>query len=214
MDPEFWHQKWHSNEIAFHESDGNSLLVAHFDRLSIPKNGRVFVPLCGKTRDIPWLRSRGYQVVGAELSQLAVEQLFSELETDPQITDLGAIKRFSTPGLILFVGDIFVLTRDMVGPIDAVFDRAALVALPQDIRGRYARHIIDLSHSAPQLLIIFEYDQASMAGPPFSIGSDEVHRHYDGQYEPAIIAERDVLGGLKGRTEAKEIAWMLHPLGS
>lgn len=212
MDSEFWHQRWHLNEIGFHESDGNSLLATHFDALSIPKNGRVLVPLCGKTRDIPWLLSRGYQVVGAELSQLAVEQLFSELGTDPQITDLGNIKRFSAPGLTLFVGDIFGLTRDMVGPIDAVFDRAALVALPEDMRGRYARHIVDLSHCAPQLLIIFEYDQTSMAGPPFSIGSDEIHRHYDGHFEPVILEDKDVSGGLKGRTEAKEVAWLLSPL--
>ena len=76
MDPEFWHERWASNRIAFHEGEANRLLVAYFDKLALSPNARVFVPLCGKTRDIAWLRDQGIRVAGAELSELAVAALF------------------------------------------------------------------------------------------------------------------------------------------
>jgi len=210
MDPEFWHQRWKSNRINFHERDGNALLIAHFNALSVPAGGRVFLPLCGKTRDIAWLLSKGHRVGGAELSELAVQQLFAEIGIEPQITDLGALKNYSAPDLDIFVGDIFAVTRDMLGPVDAVFDRAALVALPEAMRVRYARHIAEISRNARQLLITFEYDQAQMAGPPFSVRSDEVRDLYNEHYEISPLASVDVPGGLKGVCPAREHAWLLQ----
>ncbi len=83
MDASFWHQRWEKNEIAFHERQANPLLVKYFDKLSLAQGRRVFVPLCGKTLDIAWLLSRGYRVAEAELSQVAIGQLFQELGVEP-----------------------------------------------------------------------------------------------------------------------------------
>ncbi|MCY0094995.1 thiopurine S-methyltransferase [Hoeflea ulvae] len=211
MEHDFWHDRWNSNRIGFHESEPNPLLVTHFPALCVPDNGRVFVPLCGKTLDIGWLLSLGHQVAGAELSELAIRQLFEELGVEPTITDLGELKRYSADGIDIFVGDIFKLNADLLGAVDAVFDRAAFVALPEDMRTSYAPHVTDISGNAPQLLVTFEYDPTLIDGPPFSIPADEVSRHFAERYTVSTLSIGDVSGGFKG-IDAKERVWLLKPL--
>ena len=210
MDAQFWHERWEKNQIAFHEGEANAYLVAHFDVLALPPGSRIFVPLCGKTRDIAWLLSQGQRVVGAELSRVAIEQLFAELGAKPEITGAGRMERYSAPKLEIFVGDIFDLSAAMLGAVDAVYDRAALVALPPGQRDRYAAHLREISDRAPQLLICFEYDQSVMQGPPFSVDSDEVARIHGPHYALTRIAGGDVSGGLRGRSPAQETLWHLH----
>ncbi|GAB3271795.1 thiopurine S-methyltransferase [Parahaliea aestuarii] len=210
MDPEFWHHKWQENDIAFHEGKPNPLLQAHFQQLGIPYGGRVFLPLCGKTRDIAWLLAQGYQVTGAELSELAISQLFSELGLVPEVRQRGKLTRYSAHHLDILVGDFFDIDRDDLGPVQAVYDRAALVALPAETRQRYTAHLVEIVDAAPQLLIAFDYDQAQMDGPPFSVDKAEVHRHYGALYRLHEVARQAVPGGLKGKAEALESAWLLE----
>lgn len=210
MDADFWHQKWETNVIGFHESEANPLLVAYFKELSLATGSRVFVPLCGKTLDIAWLLSKGYRVAGIELSELAIEQLFAELGIEPEITDIGEIRHYSATDIDIFVGDIFELTRKMLGTIDAVFDRAALVALPENMRARYAKHLTDITANAPQLLITFEYDQKLMDGPPFSVREEAVSQNYKDSYDISLLTRVDVVNGLKGSLAAKESVWLLR----
>lgn len=209
MDASFWHQRWGANDIAFHERAANPLLVKYFKDLSLVKGSRVFIPLCGKTLDIGWLLSNGYSVAGVELSEIAVKQLFSELGVEPEMSEVGKLKRYRATNIDIFVGDIFHLSRTILGSVDAVYDRAALVALPEEMRNRYAVHLKELTGKAPQLLICYEYDQALMEGPPFSISNEEVKQHYRGSYELTLLASVDVAGGLKGKCAAKENVWLL-----
>ena len=209
MEPSFWHQRWEKNEIAFHESKANPILVNHFNELALAKGSRVFVPLCGKTLDIAWLLANGYRVTGAELSQIAIEQLFMELGLQPEISTVGEVEQWSTKNLDLFVGDIFAVSRKMLGPVDAIYDRAALVAFPEEMRNRYTAHLTEITGKAPQLLICYDYDQSLMPGPPFSIRNEEVHRHYADTYEVTLLASTDVPGGLKGKCAAQENVWRL-----
>lgn len=212
MDTEYWHRKWQADDIGFHQADGNPLLHAHFSELSLPAGSRVFVPLCGKTRDVAWLLSQGYRVAGVELSELAVQQLFAEMGLAPVVAMVGGMKHYSAAGVDIFVGDIFQLTGKMLGPVDAVFDRAALVALPEDMRVRYAGHVSDVTCQARQLLVTFEYDQSQMAGPPFSISDEEIWRHYENSYRISALASVDVAGKLKGKCVANENVWLLTPV--
>lgn len=209
MKEEFWRQKWERNDTAFHQSEANPALVRHFEKLSLAPSSRVFVPLCGKTLDIHWLLSKGLRVAGAELSTIAVEQLFAELDRKPAVSKVGAMERYSAPDIDIFAGNLFDLTRQELGPVSAIYDRAALVALPKDMRARYAKHLVDLSNASPQLLICYEYDQSQHEGPPFSITNDEVHRHYGGTYRLACLESEHVAGGLKGKCAAKENIWLL-----
>lgn len=211
MEHSFWHERWESGRIGFHERVPNPLLVTHFPDLSVPENGRVFVPLCGKTHDIAWLLAKGHGVVGAELSQLAIEQLFEDLGVEPAISDLGVLKHYSADSIDIFVGDVFDLTADMLGAVDAVFDRAAFVALPEHMRSAYPPHIADITGNAPQLLITFEYDQSQLNGPPFSIPSAEVVQRYGDRYTISRSVTGDVKGGVKG-VIARETVWLLKPL--
>jgi len=209
MDPSFWHQRWEKNEIAFHEGKANPLLVKHFHELSLAKGRRVFVPLCGKTLDISWLLSHGYRVAGAELSQLAIEQLFLELGVQPEISQVGEVEAWSAKNIDVVVGDIFALSRKILGPVDVVYDRAALVAFPEEMRKRYTAHLTEITGKAPQLLICYEYDQRLVEGPPFSVSNEEVKRHYSDKYELTFSASIDVSGGLKGKCPARENVWLL-----
>jgi thiopurine S-methyltransferase len=209
MDAVFWHQRWEKNETAWHESKANPLLVTYFKELSVAKGRRVFVPLCGKTLDISWLLSHGYRVAGAELSQIAIEQLFMDLGVQPEISEVGGLNQWSANNLDIFVGDIFALSRQSLGPVDAIYDRAALVAFPEEMRNRYSAHLTELTGTAPQLLICYEYDQRLLEGPPFSISKEEVNRHYLAKYDVTLLASIEVSGGLKGKCAAKENAWLL-----
>jgi thiopurine S-methyltransferase len=211
MEPSFWHQRWQSNEIAFHESTPNPLLLKHFHELGLAKGRRVFLPLCGKTLDLGWLLSKGYRVAGAELSQIAIEQLFMHLGRQPEISEVGGVQQWSAKNIDIFVGDLFALTRKSVGPVDAVYDRAALVALPTHMRDRYTTQLKEITATAPQLLITYEYDQRAMDGPPFSVSKEEVSRHYGDRYDLKLLASADVAGGLKGKCPATEHVWRLLP---
>lgn len=210
MEANFWHDKWARGEIAFHQQQANPFLVAHFDALHLTKGSRVFLPLCGKTRDIAWLLAQGYRVAGAELSELAIKELFQELGVAPQITQAGKLMHFSAQNLDIFVGDIFDLTAEMLGQIDAIYDRAALVALPLETRKLYAAHLMNMTGSAPQLVITYAYDQSKIDGPPFSISAEEVRQHYSAKYALISLETHDVEGGMKGKTTATETAWLLQ----
>lgn len=209
MDANFWRKKWIENDIAFHNSEPHPLLVKHLKELRLAAGSRVFVPLCGKTRDIPWLLSSGYRVCGAELSEIAVKQLFADLGMEPQISTVDEPHRYSANDIDIFAGDIFHLSAKNLGPVDAVYDRAALVALPDDMRKRYSTHLMEITGNAPQLLICYEYDQNLMAGPPFAISDDEVKRLYKDFYDLNLIESVIVPGGLKGKAAAKENVWRL-----
>ena len=211
MDLNFWHQRWAKNETGWHESKANPLLVKYFQDLSLAKGRRIFLPLCGKTLDIGWLLSHGYRVAGAELSQLAVEQLFMDLGLQPEISESGKHRQWSAQHLDIFVGDFFALSRTILGPVDAVYDRAALVALPETMRPRYAVHLMEVTNKASQLLICYHYDQHAIDGPPFSISNEEVARHYTGTYDLRLLASVEVAGGLKGKCPAQENVWLLRP---
>lgn len=208
MDPQFWHDKWAAGEIGFHNAEANPLLVAHLEALAVPPGGRVFVPLCGKTLDIGWLLSKGHTVAGAELSERAVVQLFEELKTVPTVTGRGTLRHYAAPGIDIFAGDIFDLSAAILGPVDAVYDRAALVALPEDMRIRYTRHLTALTGTARQLLVTFEYDPSQMTGPPFSIPPAEVRRHYGTSYRIAPPLSAPMAEGLKG-IDAVQTVWHL-----
>ena len=209
MDAGFWHQRWEANAIGWHENKVNPLLVQHFNDLTLAKGSRIFVPLCGKTLDISWLRSHDYGVVGAELSKVAIEQLFSELGVRPKVSAVEAGEQWSANQIDIFVGDIFSVSKGMLGQVDGIYDRAALVAFPEDMRNRYAQHLTEITGKAAQLLICYDYDQRCMQGPPFSIRDEEVARHYASTYQVKLLSSTEVAGGLKSKCPAKEKAWLL-----
>lgn len=213
MKAEFWHQRWRSGQTRFHETQANPLLVRHFDTLSPSAGGRVFVPLCGKSLDIAWLLGKGRRVAGAELSQEAVEQLFAGLGVEPVRQEKGSLVHYNAEGIDIFAGDIFDLNPEVLGPVDAVYDRAALVALPEEMRASYARHLVKITRGAPQLLISYEYEQDQMPGPPFDVREPEIRRHYEASHDILLLERETMTGGLKNGCPAQQAVWLLQPAG-
>ena len=219
MDPDFWQERWQRNEIGFHQPQGNVALRASWERLELQGGARVLVPLCGKSVDMAWLCAQGFDVVGVELSAVAIEAFLREQgvacdwrddATDPVRLRAGRYE--------FHVGDFFAVDRQRLGPVDAVVDRAALVALPDELRRRYAAHLLELAQGAPIVLVTLDYPPQDMPGPPFPVTADEVQRLFSAERVITLLHERDALGaesGLRARglTRLVERSWLLMSPG-
>jgi thiopurine S-methyltransferase len=194
MDRDFWHERWQRNEIGFHQQEINAHLQDFWGQLAVPAGGLVFVPLCGKSRDLLWLRARGHAVLGVEISPIAVRDFFIENALTPQVTRQGAFERYEADGLVMLCGDFFDLTAELVQGVAGVYDRASLIALPPELRTRYAEcSAAILPAAAGTLLVTMEYAQNEMSGPPFAVREDEVRRLYDKRYAVTRLFSKDIL---------------------
>jgi thiopurine S-methyltransferase len=194
MEADFWHQRWKNNEIGFHQKEINSHLQSFWPEIHVKPNGSVFVPLCGKSRDMLWLRGQGYHVIGVEISPLAVESFFAENDLQPEIRKFGSFEYWECDGLSILRGDFFDLQPADLAGVDAVFDRASLIALPPEMRRRYALHLHALlPESVEILLVTLQYPQDQMQGPPFAVESQEVDDLYAKYYRIDCLFSLDVL---------------------
>src|SRR5690554_6891702 len=175
MEPDFWHQRWRDDRIGFHMEKPLPLLRKHWPSLALPAGSRVFVPLSGKSVDMAWLAERGHQVLGVELSVLAVRQFFQERGLEPALRESRYGTHFTAGPYELVCGDAFALDAEALAGCAAVYDRAALIALPPDLRRRYAETVWQaLPPGCTGLLVTLEYPQDQKDGPPFSVEEAEV----------------------------------------
>ena len=194
MDTDFWHERWQAGQIGFHQQEINPYLTRYWPALILPAGARILAPLCGKSRDMTWLLQQDYQVIGVEISRIAVETFFAENNLIPVIHQEDGFVRFSSTGIELLCGDFFALTKDDIGNIDGVYDRAALIALPASLRQRYATHLSSLINTGCDcLLITLDYNQLEMTGPPFAVSADEVARLFGQHFRIESFCSNDVL---------------------
>lgn len=197
MEHTFWHDKWAQNQTGFHLDYVHPLLKRNLGLFQVKKGEMIFVPLCGKTNDIGFLISQGYEVVAVELSEIAIIELFQQLNIEPTVSVWQEGKLYQAESIRIFVGDFFKLTSSdlMNGPtsVSYVYDRAALVALPEVMRKEYALHLSKITHFCPQLLITLDYDQSIAGGPPFAVSPLEVEGLYGGTYPIALLEEADII---------------------
>jgi len=182
MTPEFWKSRWAAGQIGFHQPNAHPGLVANATTFPGNPSARVLVPLCGKTQDLAWLVEQGHDVVGVEVVQTAVEQLFEEAGLTPTWDDLPGEGRRATSGrLTVLLADYFAPALETLGTFDAIWDRAALVALSPDTREAYAARHRDLLRPGGRLLIdVLQYDPARMDGPPWSVSDDALAELFPG----------------------------------
>lgn len=215
MEPDFWQERWQRNEIGFHQEQINPYLQQFWDELNISSDQRVFVPLCGKSRDLLWLAGQGYKVLGVELSTIAVEAFFDENDLDVAVTDRGKFTLWKHESLEILCGNFFDLRSDDVADVSAVYDRASLIALPPAMRQKYAQHLAAIMpEQAKILLVTLCYPDNQMSGPPFPVLPKEVERLYGERYQVKNIASFDVLEKNprfreKGITELRENIYIL-----
>lgn len=176
MKHEFWLERWEQNQIGFHQTEINRYLTGHWAELGLPPGAPVFVPLCGKSLDMLWLREQGYPVLGVELSGKAVSAFFEENDIAAEVSQGERFRIYQAEGLQLLVGDFFALTPEDLGGVRAVYDRASLIALPPALRSDYARHMATLLPAGSHILLVtMEYAEGTLEGPPFSVSEEEVN---------------------------------------
>jgi thiopurine S-methyltransferase len=194
MKKEFWLERWERAEIGFHQDEINPYLARYWKKLSLARGGEVFVPLCGKSQDMVWLRQQGCFVLGVELSPVAVQDFFHEQGKSPERVSGGRFENYIADGICLACGDFFDLRKEDMAKVNAVYDRASLVALPPDMRERYARHLVDiLPRGTKILLVTFDYPQAEMQGPPFAVSVKDVEALYGKYADIRLLVQEDTL---------------------
>jgi thiopurine S-methyltransferase len=215
MDAEFWHDRWERNQIAFHQHHINVHLERYWPRLGLGGQGKVFVPLCGKSLDMLWLAGEGHQVLGVEISPLAVQSFFRENGLEPQVRQGLPFDEWSQGPLHILCGDFFHLRPEHLRGVGAVYDRASLIALPPEMRPDYAEHLVQiLPREVRVLLVTMEYPEHEMAGPPFSVREEETRTLFSEWFSVERVAEADILPDspgfrAKGLTSLYEKIWIL-----
>lgn len=199
MDPDFWLQRWRENQIGFHQAQPTPLLVEHWSSIGVAPGAKVFVPLAGKSLDLLWFASRGHRVLGVELSQLAVEQFFAEHGLAPETRESRYGRHYRAGDVELICGDAFALDAPALAGCGAVFDRAALIALPPAMRPRYAGELYArLPQGCRGLLITLEYPPEEKQGPPFAVSEAEVRELYGREWNIEVLERRDILAQQPG----------------
>ncbi len=190
---EFWQQRWLNEQTGFHEGRVNEYLEKHRSILSLPDNGTVFLPLCGKSFDMIWLSSYGYNVIGVECSELAVKAFFSENNLTATVTEQNNFKIWKTENITIYCGDYYNIKPNWLDTVEAVFDRAALVALPMEQRQAYVEHLNTVCPDTKILLVTLEYLQNEMSGPPFAVSENEIIDLFSSNSDVIRIESNDIL---------------------
>lgn len=194
MKKEYWLDRWKRDDIGFHQNIINPYLREHWQRLHLAQNSEVFVPLCGKSRDMLWLHEQGHKVLGVELSHLAAQAFFLENGHTPQCTINKKFIHLKANNMHILCGDFFDLNNNNLTKISAVYDRAAFIALPPEMRKHYVHHLLHILPPEVQILLItLDYPDSEMSGPPFSVSVNEVIALYQLHAEIRLLTQQDVL---------------------
>ena len=194
IEPEFWKTRWAAGQIAFHQAKTNPHLERHLAWLTGGVRARLLVPLCGKSNDLAYLANLGHPVVGIEMVEQAVVDFFAEHALVPTRAKEEKLERFTAEEVELLRADFFDVTRADVGSVSGAFDRAALIALPPELRARYVPHLVELlAPGARILLVTLNYDQLVMSGPPFSVPGAEVRALFAPTCEVELLEQHECL---------------------
>lgn len=194
MKSEFWLQRWREGRTGWHRDSVMPLLEQHWPALAVPRDTRVLVPLCGKSLDMPWLAAQGLRVLGVELAPLAIERFFAENHLQPQSRQTAYGTHYFAANIEIIHADIFKVDPSVFADCGAIYDRAAMIALPLPMRERYVGSVYDvLPADCRGLLITLEYPQHQMQGPPFSVEEDELRRWFETSWDVDLLERRNIL---------------------
>lgn len=215
VERQFWIDRWHTDRIGFHRTEVSRFLAMHWSKLDLQEHSRVLVPLAGKSIDMIWLRSQGHRVLGVELSSKAVAQFLADNRLEAVERETAQGRHYITGDIELICGDVFDLDAATVAECTAVYDRAALIALPTEMRRHYADLLTRiLPVECSMLLITLDYPQQQMSGPPFAVSEENVHALYDTDWSIRKLDSRDLIDeephfAAKGLTSLKSAVYHL-----
>ncbi|MDH3343398.1 MAG: thiopurine S-methyltransferase [Gammaproteobacteria bacterium] len=225
MQQDFWLQRWQKGETGFHQEQLNPYLIYFYGDKAAPAEKqqglKVFVPLCGKSVDMLWLAQNGYQVIGIECSDIAVQAFFDEQKLDYQLIEGKPFNRYISDAregqarIEILQGDFFDLDKSDLEGITDIYDRASMIALPEAMRKDYSSKMFALQNTGMRtLLITLTYPQAEMNGPPFSVSEDELNEYYGEVFKIDKLLGKDILADepsfqQRGLTSLYEAAYQL-----
>jgi len=215
MKAEFWHERWDKGEIGFHQPDVNRHMQGFVGRLGIPPGAHLLVPLCGKSLDMLWLAEHGYRVSGIEISEQAARDFFIENGLSHECIRQSNVLVYKGEKIDILCADFFTVEKSSLKNVDAVYDRASLIALPPGMRRDYAKHLTRLMDCGTRsLLLTLDYLQEEMRGPPFSVTADEVCRLFGSHYQVEHLHSEDCLAReprfrKKGLTRLEEQVFLM-----
>jgi thiopurine S-methyltransferase len=218
VQPDFWLDRWRTAQIGFHQASVDRHLKAYWPLLELPASSPVFVPLCGKSLDLMWLRERGHSVKGVELSPVALESFFMEQGIPARRRVLSSFDVYEADGFTLFCGDYFKLTPALLGSVSAVYDRAALISWTPAAREAYIKQLTGLTRPGTQmLLIVVEFPPEQMKGPPFPLTRDAIDDLYADRYSIEELGRHEILDleprlKARGLTELREVCYRMTRL--
>ncbi len=194
MNPEFWRQRWREGRIGFHRTEVMPLLERHWSALGLASGCRVLVPLCGKSLDMAWLAAQGHPVLGVDVAEPAIEQFLGEQGLEAKVHDSAMGRHYQAGTIELICGDAFTLDAPTLASCHGLYDRAAMIALPPELRQRYVDPVYArMPPGAAALLITLEYPQQEKIGPPFSVDEAEVRARLDPAWSVEVLDRRDIL---------------------
>lgn len=206
MEIDFWLERWDKNETGFHQQTINPYLSYFYGKKGPTVEQReklkVFVPLCGKSKDMLWLSQNNYRVFGVECSEKAVKDFFEENALNYKFARKDQHALYMTSDMDsdrlapieVFQGDFFALQKENFDDVTDIFDRAALVAMPQDMRERYAKKMAELQKPGIRtLLVTLSYDQSDMDGPPFSVSDENVIDLYANDFSVEKLCYKEII---------------------
>lgn len=183
MQFDYWLDKWKAGDTKFHMDDVNKFLVQHYKNIA---PSRFFVPLCGKTLDMLWLATHGHKVIGVELSKIACEAFFTENKLSYETKHIDDFILYFNESIQIWCGDIFQLPAHAYKDVSFIYDRAALFALPLNLRLQYVEKLKSIaaqSKKLQMLLLSIEYQQDLVQGPPFSLSHYDINTYYRDVFE-------------------------------
>ncbi|MCZ6658840.1 MAG: thiopurine S-methyltransferase [Gammaproteobacteria bacterium] len=189
MEAKFWLERWLNRQIGWHQDQFNPWLIKYWPGFALPAGSSVFVPLCGKSLDMMWLKSAGHRVFGVELSELAVEEFFAEAQIEFEIVENPPdLPRYRGDVFNIYCGDYLEISARQLNVAHGTYDRGGLVALPLEQRAIYADHVQRvMPDGGHMLLLTFEYDQGQVPGPPFSVEQSEVQTLYGSRCKVELL---------------------------
>lgn len=188
MDENYWQKKWEENDIKFNQESPNPFLIEYFPKFGLANQATIFVPLCGKSIDMLWLLEQEHEVIGVELSPIAIEAFFNENKLTYKVIQTRGFTIYKGDNITIYCGDFFNLTKDQLKSVTGVYDRAALIALPAKTRKQYAEHSNNILGVGTQILLLtIEYKHKEKIGPPYSVPDTEIQKNYSSHYKINLL---------------------------
>lgn len=216
-DNELWQQSWRDRKMDFHQEVVNPHLVRFWEKLTLPPGSTIFVPLCGKSLDLVWLAAQGHRVIGVELSPLAVRAFFKENKIQAARRPAGRFTCWENGRISILCGDFFELSSNDLGVIAAVFDRASLTALPEDIRGAYLAHLRQIVPASCKIMLLTteEPEEGETQYQDFA-AADEISSLYLDRFDMELahvesVFEADPDPAIKTPVRVEQKVYLLTP---